>query len=57
VNSKVGSVMEAKVAEVVTYGQYEKAVIVEVSGRGHYTGEASFWFDEDDDLAPGFLVR
>ena len=57
VNSKVGSIMDAKVAQVVTYGQYKKAVLVEVSGCGHYTGEASFWFDENDGLAPGFLVR
>ena len=57
INSKVGSIMEGKVAEVVAYGNYEKAVVVEVSGCGHYTGEASFWVDKGDNLAPGFLVK
>ncbi len=57
VNGKVGSVMEGKVAEVVTYGDYKDAVVVEVSGRGHYTGKSSFWAEDEDNLTPGFLVK
>ena len=34
-----------------------KGVIVEVSGRGHYTGEASYIKEEGDDLGHGFLLR
>ena len=52
--SKVESVMEGKVAEVIAY---EKEVVVEVSGHGYYTGEASFWVDKGGNLAPGFLVK
>jgi trans-L-3-hydroxyproline dehydratase len=33
-----------------------KSVIVEVGGRAHYTGEASFRFENDDPLAFGFSL-
>ena len=56
-NGKVGSAMEGKVLEVMTYGGYDKAVVVEVSGHGHYTGQASYWRDRGDALAGGFLVK
>ena len=42
---------------VEPYGCYDNAVVVAVSGRGYYTGEASFWVDDDDPVAKGFLIR
>jgi trans-L-3-hydroxyproline dehydratase len=33
-----------------------KAVIVEVGGRAHQTGEARFRFDDDDPLREGFSL-
>ncbi len=34
-----------------------RAVIVEVSGKAHYSGEARFTLDPDDPLGEGFLLR
>ena len=31
--------------------------MVEVSGCGYYTGEASFWMEEEDPKARGFLIH
>lgn len=33
------------------------AVVVEVSGRGHYTGQSTFFAESDDELGKGFLVK
>lgn len=38
------------------YADYE-AVVVEVSGRGHYTGTATFTMEQDDPLYKGFLLH
>ena len=56
-NGKTNSAMTAKPLKVVPYGRYDDAVVVEVSGRGHYIGESSFWLDEGDELGVGFLVE
>ena len=42
---------------VEPYGCYSDAVVVEVSGHGYYTGEASYWMEEDDPKGKGFLIR
>ncbi len=42
---------------VEKYGCYDNAVVVEVSGRGYYTGEASFKMEEGDPRATGFLIH
>ena len=34
-----------------------KAVIVEVAGEAHYTGECRFYLEDGDDIGQGFLLR
>jgi trans-L-3-hydroxyproline dehydratase len=55
-NGKTGSIMTSIPVRVAPCGDYDKAVVVEVTGHGYYTGEASFWMEEDDPVAGGFLV-
>ncbi|XP_041071273.1 trans-L-3-hydroxyproline dehydratase isoform X2 [Carcharodon carcharias] len=50
------SLFTAKAVEETKCGDF-KAVIVEVSGQAHYTGTASFYVEDDDDLKDGFLLR
>jgi hypothetical protein len=58
INSKTNSRMTGKPLRVVTCGCYDDAVVVEVSGSGHYMGECSFWVEESDKLGgAGFLVN
>ncbi len=49
--------MRGTPVRVEPYGGYEDAVVVEVSGRGYYTGEGTYWTEEDDPNAYGFLVQ
>ena len=49
--------MTGKPLKVVHYGRYDDAVVVEVGGRGHYTGESSFWVEQGDKLGAGFLIK
>lgn len=56
-NSKTNSQMTGKPLKVVSYGRYGDAVVIEVGGRGHYTGECSFWVEQGDKLGAGFLVK
>ena len=56
-NGKTGSTMTAKPVKVQPYGCYSNAVVVEVSGCGYYTGEASYWMEEEDPKAKGFLIH
>lgn len=56
-NSKTNSRMTGKPLKVVPYGCYSDAMVVEVSGRGHYTGECSFWVEQGDELGAGFLIK
>ena len=39
------------------WGGHQDAVVVEVSGHGYYTGEATYWVEEDDPRGHGFLVK
>ena len=57
VNGKTRSEMTAMPVRVEPYGCYGNAVVVEVSGHGYYTGEASYWMEEDDPMARGFLIK
>lgn len=52
--SIVGSVFTGRAVEETTVGSHP-AVVVEVGGMAHYTGEATFTLEEDDPL-PFFLV-
>jgi len=56
IESILGTTMQVRVAEVTTYGSYS-AIVPEVSGTAHFTGRSEFWFDPDDPLKKGFLIR
>ena len=56
-SGKVGSIMTGMPIRVVPFGGYSDAVVVEVSGHGHYNGEATFCMEEEDPLAKGFLIK
>ncbi|XP_069116323.1 trans-L-3-hydroxyproline dehydratase-like [Argopecten irradians] len=46
----------AKAVKEMTYGGF-KAVVVEVSGKGHYCGSSTFSLEEDDVIGRGFLLQ
>ena len=56
IESILGTTMQVRVAEVSSYGPYP-AVVPEVSGTAHLTGRSEFWFDPDDPLKKGFIIR
>ncbi|HLE39412.1 MAG TPA: proline racemase family protein [Acidimicrobiia bacterium] len=53
--SVVGSIFTGEAVEETTVG-HRPAVIVEVGGESHYTGESTFTVEDGDPL-PAFLVR
>jgi proline racemase len=56
IESIIGSTMTVRVAATTQYGPHA-AVIPEVSGTAHFTGEHEFWFEPDDPLRKGFILR
>ena len=54
-NSKTGSVFNGKVVKQVKLKD-KPAVIIEVSGRAYYTGESTFYCEQDDPQ-PYFLIK
>jgi proline racemase/trans-L-3-hydroxyproline dehydratase len=54
--SIVGSRFQARVLETVMADQ-RPAVLPQVTGIAHKTGEHAFVVDPDDDLTPGFVLR
>jgi trans-L-3-hydroxyproline dehydratase len=56
IESIIGSTMTVQAVEVTKFGPYE-AVIPEVSGTASFTGRNEFYFDPDDSLGRGFLLR
>jgi trans-L-3-hydroxyproline dehydratase len=56
IESIVGSTMTVRVVEEATFGSHE-AIVPEVGGSAYITGRNEFWFDPQDSLAGGFLVR
>lgn len=54
--SIVGSGFEGAVASTTTCGPH-KAVIASVKGLAHYSGKASLWFEEEDEVGRGFILR
>jgi len=56
IESILGSTMTVRVAAASKYGPYD-AVIPEVAGTAHFTGRHEFWFDPDDPLRSGFILR
>ena len=55
VNGKTRSVFNGKVVKQVKVSD-SPAVIVEISGKGYYTGECTFYCEQDDPQ-PSFLVN
>ncbi len=53
VESIVGSTFRAKIAERLD----ANTIVPEVAGSAHIVGRSEFWFDPDDPLGDGFLVR
>jgi proline racemase len=56
IESIVGSTMTVRVVEELMFGPHQ-AIVPEVGGSAHITGRNEFWFDPQDPLAGGFLVR
>ena len=50
-----GSTFNAKVVQEVKFGPHD-AVVVEVTGKGHYTGSCTFTVEADDTVGKGFLL-
>ena len=51
-----GGIFQGKVVEETKCGDRE-AVVVEVSGKGYYSGTATFTCERDDPLRGGFLLK
>lgn len=56
IESILGTCMVVEVTEVTSFGQYE-AVVPKVSGTASFTGKNCFWFDPEDPLKEGFIIR
>jgi trans-L-3-hydroxyproline dehydratase len=56
IESILGTTMDVCIKEVTTFGPH-RAVIPEVSGTAHFTGQHSFCFDPEDPLVKGFIFR
>ena len=56
IESILGSTMEVKIVETKRFGPHD-AVIPEVSGTAFFTGRNEFWFDPEDNLRKGFIIR
>ena len=56
IESILGSTMNVRVVEKTTYGDYD-AIIPEVTGTAHITGQNEFWFDPEDPMNEGFMLR
>lgn len=56
IESILGTTMKVKITEETTYGPYP-AVIPEVSGTAYFTGRNEFWFEGNDPLRGGFILR
>lgn len=56
IESILGTTMQVELAEVTSFGPYE-AVIPRVSGTASFTGRNTFYFDPEDPLKEGFIIR
>ncbi len=56
IESILGTKMEVRIAETTSYGPH-RAVLPEVSGRAYFSGRSEFWFDPEDPLKEGFIIR
>ena len=56
IESILGTTMDVEVKEILKYGPND-AVIPEVTGTAFFTGKNEFWFDPEDSLVKGFVLR
>jgi trans-L-3-hydroxyproline dehydratase len=56
IESILGTCMSVKAVKTVEYGGYE-AIIPEVTGTASITGQCRLYFDPDDPLKHGFIMR
>ena len=56
IESILGTSFEVRVLDVLDLAG-TKAVIPEVRGRAHITGQSEFWMDPSDPLRDGFIIR
>jgi len=56
IESILGSTMSVEIIELTKFGPYD-AVIPEVSGTASFIGRNEFYFDPEDPLRKGFLIR
>ncbi|MEA3477760.1 MAG: proline racemase family protein [Bacteroidota bacterium] len=56
IESILGTTMNVTVRKQVSFGPYN-AVIPEISGTAHITGRNTFYFDPEDPLNKGFILR
>ena len=56
IESILGTTMDVEIKESLKYGPHD-AVIPEVTGRAFFTGKNEFWFDPEDPLRNGFILR
>lgn len=53
--SHIQSEFRAKAVQELTCGPH-KAVVIEVSGKGYYSGSSEFSLEEEDTIGRGFLL-
>jgi trans-L-3-hydroxyproline dehydratase len=56
IESILGTIMEVEVSGITTFGPH-KAIIPKVTGSASFTGSNQFWFDPEDTLKDGFILR
>jgi trans-L-3-hydroxyproline dehydratase len=56
IESIIGSTMTVQAVEQTTFGPYQ-AVVPEVAGTASITGKNEFYFDPEDPLVRGFILR
>ena len=56
IESIIGSTMTVQALSETVFGPYA-AIIPEISGTAHITGRNEFWFDPNDPLSAGFVLR
>ena len=56
IESIIGTTFRVSVVEETQLGPYQ-AVIPEVEGTAYITGKSEFYFDPDDPLKHGFILR
>ena len=56
IESIIATTMEVELSSITTFGPH-KAVVPTVTGSASFIGRNSFWFDPEDPLKDGFIIR